>query len=233
MMRWQTPVIGVCLIFLAAVPAYCQRGTIGVDVGQVSDRFGGLARSTSAEGIVDGEVIVLKSKDEKYGADVVAGGELRLPVDTSSHAWEESLYGGTKFRFGQGLSIGFHVQVHRIYLPASTIDNAVFSRDRLSLLELPGFMEYKFGPERHAFVQAMVGPEFTPHFHARAVTTIPHPILDHGYFIRGTVGYNLGKFYVKGNYETRYFKFRAGTGNPDGLYNWRSDMVTGGVGFVF
>src|ERR1700722_12220999 len=35
-------VVRVCLFLLAAVPAYCQRGTFGIDVGQTSDKFDSL-----------------------------------------------------------------------------------------------------------------------------------------------------------------------------------------------
>jgi hypothetical protein len=233
MKRWKTPIARVCLFFLATVPAYCQRGTLGVDVGQTSDKFGGLARNKGEEANLQGEMIVLQSSDTEHGADVVAGGELRFPVDTALHAREYALYGGVAFRFNKSLSAGFHIQVHRIYLPPSTVAGQIFNRSRLSLLEVPGFVEYKFGPAKHAFVRGEGGMEFSPRYKAAAGSVLPNPNLDHGYFVRGSVGYNFGKWYVKGNYETRYFKFRQGLGNPSGLYNWRSDMITGGVGVVF
>ncbi len=75
MMRWQTPMVAVCFLFMAAVPAFCQRGMLGINFGQTSDRFGTLSRNSSAEAVVDGEMIVLQSPDKDHGADVVAGTE--------------------------------------------------------------------------------------------------------------------------------------------------------------
>ena len=232
-MRWQTPIIGVCLLFLAVVPAYCQRGTLGIDVGQTSDKFGGLSRTTSTLAVVDGELIVLQSPDREHGADVVVGTELRFPVETSSHANEYAFYGGVAFRIKPSISLGFHAQVHQIDTPPSIVEGAIFNRARFRLLELPGFVEYKFGPAKHAFVKAEGGIEFSPKMKAPATAQIPNPNFDHGYFMRGSVGYSFGRWYVKGTYEDRYFKFTTNVGNPNGLYNWRTNMMTGGVGVVF
>ncbi|HET6178530.1 MAG TPA: hypothetical protein VFE61_16480 [Candidatus Sulfotelmatobacter sp.] len=233
MKRWLTAMLSVCLIFLAAVPAYCQRGTVGVDFGQTSDKFGGLTANGGFEGILEGEGIVLKSSDRDHGADVIAGGEVRFPSDTASHAKEFAVFGGVAFHFGKGFSAGFHGQVRRIYLPPTVEGTQTFYRARLSVLELPGFLEYKFGPNRHAFLRADGGAEFNPHFHYSVGNGLPNPNLDHGYMMRGTLGYVFGKWYAKGFYETRYFKFRNNLGNPSGLYNWRDDVVAGGVGLVF
>jgi len=62
---------------------------------------------------------------------------------------------------------------------------------------------------------------------------LPNPKFDHGYFVRGSLGYNFGKWYAKATYETRYFKFADNQNNPSGLYNWRTNLITGGLGFVF
>jgi len=229
----KTRMLRVCLLLLAAVPAYCQRGTIGIDVGQTADKFGGLKRSTGTVAGIDGEVIVLQSSDKDHGADVLAGGEVRFPVDIANHAKEYALYGGVKFRFTPNFSAGFHIQVHRIYLPPSTLNGGFFNRDRLSVVETPGFLEYKFGGVKHAFLRAEGGPEYTPHFHQIVPSNLNNPTFDYGYAVRGTVGYVFGKWYLKGTYETRYFKFHPDPGNPGNLYNWRSDSVTGGVGFAF
>jgi hypothetical protein len=53
--------------------------------------------------------------------------------------------------------------------------------------------------------------------------------------VRASAGYNFGQWwYVKASAETRYFKFLTNTtGNPNGLYNWKSNIVTGGVGVRF
>lgn len=233
MKRWQTPMVGVCLLFLAAVPAFSQRGTLGIDVGQTSDKFGGLARTSSAEAVVDGEIIAYKSPDTDHGADVVAGTELRFPVNTTNHANEYAFFGGAKFRFTPSLSAGFHIQVHQIDTPPSVIAGEVFNRARMRLLEIPGVIQFKFGPDKRAFIRAEGGLEFSPKLKAAAGVVIPNPTLDHGYFMRGVVGYNFGKWYVKGTYEDRYFRFLNNAGNPNGLYNWRTDMMTAGVGVVF
>jgi len=34
-------------------------------------------------------------------------------------------------------------------------------------------------------------------------------------------------------YETRYFSFIENAGNPNNLYNWKSNLAAGGVGFSF
>jgi|SRR5579859_5415807 len=233
MMRWQTPMVGVCVLFLAAVPAFSQRATLGIDVGQTSDKFGGLSRTSSAVGVLDGEIIVLQSPDKEHGADVVAGTELRFPVNTTNHANEYAFYGGVSFRIKPALSLGFHAQVHQLDAPPSVVDGQIFNRARFRVLELPGFLQYKFGPDKRAFVRAEGGLEFSPKLKPPANATLPNPNFEHGYFMRGVVGYNFGKWYVKGTYENRYFKFTNNIGNPLGLYNWRTDMMTAGVGFVF
>lgn len=232
-MRWQTPIALVCLLFLAAVPAFCQRGTLGIDIGQTADKFGGLARTRGAELGVDGEFIVLPSPDRDHGADVVAGTELRFPVNTTNHANEYAFYGGVMFRIKPSFSLGFHVQVHQIDTPPSVVEGETFNRARFRLLELPGVIKYQFGPGKRAFLQAEGAMEFTPKMKPPAGALIPNPNFDHGYFIRGTVGYNFGKWYLKAAYEDRYFKFTTNVGNPNGLYNWRTDLVAGGVGVSF
>jgi len=50
------------LFFSAAVPAYCQRGTFDVNVGQTSDKFGALATSTGLDFDFNGQVVRDKSK---------------------------------------------------------------------------------------------------------------------------------------------------------------------------
>ncbi len=224
----------VILIVLAAVPAYCQRGTLGIDVGQTADKFGNTDRTTSGEGQIDGRLIVFKGSGKEGSADVVAGGEARLPFDTKNHATELALFGGPEFRFGKGFSAGFHVQFRKAYLPATTLDSLSFARSNMTLLELPVIVEYKFGTNGRGFLQAQASPEFTPHF-KRAATgpSLPNPNMDHGYSLRGTAGYNFGKWYAKASYESRYLKFSPDAGNPGGVYNWRTDVITGGIGLSF
>jgi hypothetical protein len=222
---------------LAALPASAQRVNIGADVGETADRFGGQPRVTGAVGAIDGEAIVWKSADREHGADIVAGGELRWPEDASNHASEQSIYGGFAFHFGPRLTAGIHLQLHRLVLPPTFggYPVMVFNRDRMEVLEPNGFVQYKFGPSNRYFIRAEATPEFSPRFHPSPSGAPPflHPNLDHGYAIRGVLGYNFGKWYVKGTYQTRYFRFETNFNNPDEVYNWRSDFVTGGVGFNF
>jgi hypothetical protein len=114
------------------------------------------------------------------------------------------------------------------------VDNQFFVRDKMELLELPLFVRYNLGSAQRAFIQVQGAPEFTPRFRSNGSTLqLPNPNFDHGYFIRGSVGYTFGKWYAKATYETRYFKFLSNPNNPSDLYNWRSNLITGGVGLVF
>jgi hypothetical protein len=225
----------------ASLPAYAQHGTIGVDFGETTDHFGGQSSVTGAIGGIDGEVIVWKSPDRQHGADIVAGGEVRWPEDASNHASEQAIYGGFAFHFGEHLSAGIHVQIRRLVPPPSyasglvTNGGVVFNRDHMELLETQGFVQYKFGPDNRAFARIEGAPEFSPRFHPSPNGAEPFlkPNFDHGYAIRGTVGYNFGRWYVKGTYQLRYLKFETNFNNPDDVYNWRNTFVTGGVGFNF
>ena len=230
----------VCMfLILAIVPAYGQgqRGNIGIDFGQTADKFGALARSSAAVGDVNGQLVILQGKQKSGSPSVVAGGEIRFPSDTSNHANEFAVFGGVMFRFKSSFSAGFRGQVHKLLLPSSTVENQIFNRNNMELLEAPLVLEYKFGPDKHAFLQSQGAPEFRPRWRTSksGPTGLPNPEFDHAYFVRGSVGYIFGKsWYAKGTYETRYFKFIAGPpGNPSNLYNWRTDMITGGVGLVF
>ena len=218
-----------------AVPPSAQRGNIGIDVGEISDKFGGLSRSTDPAGDVNGEFIVLRGSEKNGWPNVIAGGDFRFPSDTSVHATEFGLYGGLEFRVTSTLSAGFHVGVRKLYVPPSTIDNQTFNRYNMELLETPLFVEYKFGPAKHVFVRAEGAPEFRPRFKvsSKGAPDLPNPNLDYGYFLRGSVGYNFGKWYARGGYETRYFKYTTSLGNPGGLNNWRTDLPSVGVGLNF
>lgn len=235
--------IAACLfllaLFLFTLPAYAQdpqgRGHLGIDVGEVSDRFGNLTRYTDPAGDVNGEVVVLRSTSKENWPDVIAGGDIRFDSNTNNHATEFAFYGGLQFHATSSFAVGFHVQLHKIYTPVSTIDNQTFNRYNLELLELPLFGEYKFGPGKKVFIRAEGAPEFRPRFKisSKGTPALPNPDFDHGYFLRGSLGYNFGKWYLRGGYETRYFKFTNNLGNPGGLNNWRTDLVTGGVGLSF
>jgi len=228
--------IGVCSILMAIVPAYGQgqRGNLGIDFGQTSDKFGALSRSTTAVGDVNGQLVVMQGKEKDGSPSIVGGGEVRFPSDTRNHANEFALFGGIMFRFHKSFSAGFHVQVHKLLVPPSTVDNQIFNRNNMELLEVPLVLEYKFGPNKHFFLQAQGAPEFRPRWRATAgAAPLPNPEFDHAYFVCGSLGYIFGKWYAKGTYQTRYFKFTPGIGNPSNFYNWNTNMATAGVGLVF
>ncbi|HEY1679276.1 MAG TPA: hypothetical protein VGG04_16285 [Candidatus Sulfotelmatobacter sp.] len=234
MKRCKTHVVRVCLFLLAAVPAYCQRGTFGVDVGQTSDKFDSLSSTSGLVVGVDGQVAIFNANPKNGRPAILIGGEVRLPTDTQNHAKEYAVFGGLRFPVHENFSIGFNAQAHKIYLPPANVDNQVFVRYKLEVLEIPLVVKYKFGASRRAFIEAEGAPEFSPHFRqAGALLQLPHPDFDHGYFVRGTVGYVVGKWYAKVSYENRYFKFEQNLNNPNGLYNWRSNLISGGVGFAF
>jgi hypothetical protein len=227
--------IGLFLLFLVAtVPAFCQRANLGLDVGEISDKFAPLPAFNGVLIDLNGEVTVIKPSAKIGGPAIVAGGELRIPPDTTNHAKEYAVYGGLVFG-SHNFSVGVDGEVRKIYMPQATLDDQVFNRSNMELFELPLTVKYKFGAGKHAFVSATGEPEFTPRFKRSpsATVALPNPTFDHGYMVRGTVGYNFGKWYVKGNYESRYFKFAVGTGNPNNLYNWKSNVITGGVGLNF
>lgn len=233
MMRRKTHAVLVCLMALAAVPAYCQRGTFGIDVGQSSDKFGALPSVSGLVVGIDGEITILKGNKKEGGASIVAGGEIRLPSDTQNHAKELAVFGGPAFQY-HNLTIEAHAQIRKIYTPPSTVDNQVFVRDKIELLEIPLVFRYNFGSAKHAFIEAQGAPEFSPRFRSNgSLSPLPNPHFDHGYFVRGTVGYVFGKYYAKASYESRYLKFAADPFNPNGLYNWRTNTISGGVGFAF
>jgi len=233
MKRCKTHVVCVCLIFLASVPAYCQRGTFGINLGQTSDKFDTLSSVGGFVVGIDGQLTILKGNAKENGPSLVAGGEIRLPSDTANHAKEYAVFGGPRFR-ARDLSIGFNAQLRRIVLPTANVENQVFERYTLDLLELPLVLKYNLGPGKRAFIEVQGAPEFTPHFvRSSSSITLPHPRFDHGYFLRGSVGYTFGVWYAKATYENRYFKFIPDPGNPNGLYNWKSNLISGGVGFSF
>lgn len=225
----------VCLVFLAVVPAYCQRGTFGIDAGQTSDRFGSQPSSSAADFNVEGQVLVIKHIDKEGSPGIVAGGEIRVPSDSSNHAVEYAVFGGPAFQY-RDFTLGFHVQVRKILLPTTTVDNQILARGDMELLEVPIVIKYVFGPAKHYFFQAEGAPEFTPRWRKSAPSLIglPNPKLDHAYFVRGSLGYTFAKkYYVKATYENRYLSFIHNPSNPQNLYNWRSNLTTGGVGLTF
>ena len=229
---------GVFLLFLfllATTPAYCQRGTIDINAGQTSDKFGALPYVSGTALDLNGELIVKRPSAKNGGPSIVAGGEVRVPTDDKNHAKEFAVFGGLAFQARSNFSIGVHAQIRKIDLPSATVDNQILVRYNMELIEVPIVLKYKFGPDQRAFIHAQGGPEFTPRFRTAASTSLvlPHPNFDHGYFLRGGVGYTFGKWYAQGTYQTRYFRFEQNPNNPTNLYNWKSNMITAGVGLVF
>lgn len=226
----KTHVLGVCLVFLAGVPAYCQRGTFGIFAGESSDQFATFASKTNPMVGIDGEITVHKP-GKNGGPSIVAGGEIRFPTDTAFQAREYAIFGGAIFH-AHNFDFGFHGQIRKAVLPQEIVGSQVLNRGALEMLEAPAILRYNFGSGNHFFLQAEGAPEFTPHF-KNANNGLPHPSLDHGYFVRGTAGYIFGKWYAKASYENRYFKFSPTVGNPGGLYNWKSNLMIAGIGVVF
>ena len=228
--------LGLFLLFLlATVPAFCQRGTLDLNVGQVSDTFGAQPTVTGSILDLNGEVTVIKPSAKTGRPAIVAGGEVRVPTDSTNHAKEFAVYGGVVFG-SHNFSIGVNAEVRKILMPTAFVNGQVLNRDNLELLQLPLVIKYKFGPGKRAFLEARGEPEFTPHYKVSplAKVDLPNPSFDYGYTVRGSVGYTFGQWwYVKGSYETRYFKFESNQGNPTNLYNWKSNLITGGVGVRF
>jgi hypothetical protein len=232
----KTYVVRVCLFLLAAFPAYCQRGNIGVDLGATSDTFGGFPTNTSPVVDINGEFAILQYKPKTGRPAIVAGGELRFPGNAANdHAKEYAAYGGIHWKFLSGnLTVGIDGQFRKIYLPVAFVDNQFFARDRMELLETPIVLRYKFGPDKKFFAEAKGFPEYSPRWRpSGAALELPNPKFDHGYFVQGSVGYNFGSWYVKGTYENRYFSFIQNPNNPSNLYNWRTNYVAAGAGFIF
>jgi hypothetical protein len=222
------------LFLLARIPAYCQRGTLDLNVGEISDQFGAQPAVTGPALDLNGEVTVKKPSAKNGGPSIVAGGEARLPID-ADHAKEFAIYGGVVFA-AHNLSIGVNAEVRKILMPTAYVAGQVLIRDNMELLELPVVIKYKFGPGKRAFLQAQGEPEFTPRFKRSSLNTVPlpNPSFDHGYTVGGSAGFTFGEWwYVKATYETRYFKFAQGFGNPTSLYNWKSNLATGGIGVRF
>jgi len=234
MKRCATLGVGVCLFLMAVGSARAQqRGYVGIYAGATSDTFGSLPTANGAGVGVDGQIAVLKADPKKQTPNIVAGGEIVLPADTQTHAKEFAVFGGPEFPF-HNFTFGFHAQVRKIYLPPSTVDNQNFVRDKMELLEIPVVVRYKFGPANRVFVEAQGAPEFSPRFRSNgSLSGLPNPNFGHGYFVRGTVGYNFGKWYAKAACQNRYFKFVENAGNPLNLYNWKTNSVYGGIGIVF
>ncbi len=222
----------LCLFLLAAIPAFSQRADAGIDVGESTDRFGALPSNSGVIFDAHGEVAILKGDPKKQFPAIVAGAEAIFPYDTQNHAKEYAIFGGPMFQV-HNLSVGFHVQIRKLVVPPSFVQNQFFVRDTMEFLEVPLVLKYKFGSEGRFFIEAQGAPEFRPRFHPPVGYTLPNPNLDHGYFIRGSVGYNFGKFYAKATYQTRYLKFNPDPGNPNGLYNWRTNAISGGIGATF
>ena len=97
MKHCQALLVRICLVLLAVVPAYCQRGTFGIDIGNTADTFGSLPTVNGLEFGIDGKLAVLQANPKTGRPAIVAGGEIRLPTDTGNHAREYAIFGGPEF----------------------------------------------------------------------------------------------------------------------------------------
>lgn len=236
-------------LFLTVFSAYAQQpaplpeseveeqyGNLGIDAGVISDQFGTTPSSTTGVGIISGQGAIIQGNQKAQSPDIVLGGEVVLPTGTATHANEFAAFGGPMFHFTNQLVAGFHVQIRKIDPPNGTLPSGqAFIRNDMLLLELPLVINYRFLEDKKAFVEGQIWPEFSPHFSngSSGPSPFPHPSLDHGYTIRGIVGYKFEKFYIRGTYENRYIKFSPGLGNPFFLYNWKTSYATVGVGITF
>jgi hypothetical protein len=212
-----------------------QRGNLGIDFGVITDHFGATPSATTAVGIISGQGAIYQGNQKAQSPDIVIGGEVVLPTGTAEHANEFAGFVGPMFHFTDRFTAGFHVQVRKLDQPNGTLNGQTFIRSNMLLLELPLVLNYKFLADKKAFVEGQISPEFSPHFSnsSSGPPPYPHPSLDHGYYLRGIIGYNFEKFYLRGTYETRYIKFSPGLGNPEFINNWKTNYATIGVGFTF
>ena len=104
------------LFLLATVPAYCQRGTLDLNVGETSDKFGALAPVTGTVVDLNGELTVIKTSQKNGGPSIVDGGEVRVPTDSANHAKEFAVYGGLAWGV-HNFSIGVNAEVRKILMP--------------------------------------------------------------------------------------------------------------------
>src|SRR5262249_1346521 len=104
MKRCKTQVGRVCLFLLAAVPAYCQRGTFGIEVGNTSDKFGALSSVSGLIVGIDGQAAILNANPKNGRPAILIGGEIRLPTDTQNHAKEYAFFGGLRFPVHESFS---------------------------------------------------------------------------------------------------------------------------------
>jgi hypothetical protein len=238
MTRCKTLALTLAAVFSASL-VYAQtgeRGFIGLEAGQTSDRFGGIAPVKGFLGGVEGEVVVINGVSRKEGLpNILLGGEIRFPSETSQHASEFSAFVGPQFRAGGHFSIGFHVQLHKLFVPPGQLEGVTFNRDKMLLLELPVVLEFKSAATHGLFFQLQGSPEFSPRLKSNVAgpPAHPKPTFDYGYTARASLGYILGRWYAKATYQRRNLRFKDTLGNPLDLYNWRSDQITGGFGLTF
>ena len=192
--------IGVCLLFLSAVvPAFAQRGNLGVDVGaslrpvrQHPFRLQRLSRrerrirhhkTLHQERILPASSPAANPRPLRHQQSRQGIRRLRRPALRSSRLHHRRRRSGPQ----------------NLYSPPPSSDNQILNRDRIELLQIPLVLKYKFGPAKRAFISAQGEPEFTPHYKtiSSASVSLPDPGFDHGYTLRGTVGYNFGKWYVQ------------------------------------
>lgn len=230
----------VCIFLLAAISAYGQqqRINLGVDAGESSDQYGSQSAVTGPIVNLNAQGIILFGNKKTGSPDVIAGGEAILPTDSNNHAKEYNVYGGLRWHVNN-FTFGFDGGIRKILPPTAFFDNQYYNRDSMELLEIPGTVRYNFWTAKRAYVQVQGAPEFGPKLLVPGSSPLfTNPVLykpnfDHAYFIRASVGYNFGKWYARAMYENRFFKFHDNPNNPENLYNWKTNAITGGVGVNF
>ena len=136
MKRCKTHLVRVCVIVLAAVPAYCQRGTFGIDIGQTSDKFDALSSVSGLEVDVDGQITVLKSNRNRVAPASWPGARSACrPIPEIMPRSTPSLE-DLVFQFRE-LSIGVERSGPQDRSSHARPSIQVFARDTMELLELP------------------------------------------------------------------------------------------------
>jgi hypothetical protein len=235
----------VCL----ALPCMAQKGTILVDFGQASSRFGSLNAQTGSTLIVGANLRVASAVENGSGLVTSANGEFRYSGygDAANGNFMEIAGSfGPSFFFANHFSFGGGIGMREMLLPNDTymVGGQVQTFDRTSFLsmELPFNGKVTFGPAGRGYVSGqytlvwpIVNNTYTDNLGNTYQTGTTFPNSDHAYNMKGSVGYVLPHgILLRGNYEDRYYKFQAdGTNNPYNLYNLRQKMITAGVGKTF
>ena len=191
------------------VPAYGQRGTLDIDAGEVTDKFGAQPQVTAADFGLNGQVTLIQATKDG-GPSIVAGGELRvpptpppMPASTPSSAVRSSPWQFFHRRQRPGPQDSS--------CPTLTWMEPSWTATTWNCSNSPSSSDTNSVPTSALSSRPTASPNSLPTTNRLPCQPVgvPHPNFDYGYTVRGSVGYNFGKWYVKGTYETRYFKFAS------------------------